>query len=484
MKSFRLRLALLVGVVTALLLVAIGVYAWRLSLRFNLDRLDRELRNLGAANLERVVGDDHWRRFESALGFVSGADRPPRYAIWVENYGRETYRSPHWPHEIRPESLVRPATYEGGISFDRPPRPPRTGEPLSPENPPLPRLEPYFLDGTSAGHAWRLAVMGTPYTALVLAANLDDFHAELRGLRQAFFGALVVALLAVSGGAWFFAARALRPVTALTRAAENITTRGLDQRIAAPAHDREFQRLITVFNAMMDRLENGFLQARRFSADTSHELKTPLARLQIELEQALESAPTGSPQQAVYSSLLEEIHRLKAIVQKLLLLSLADSGRLNLERTPVDLSAIISNVLEDCIALAPKLQVEQNIPPGIIVSADSVLLEEAVQNIANNTVKHNRDGGLVRITLEIKPAFGIITVGNTGPGIPLQDQPRMFERFYRGDPARDRDRCSGVGLGLSLAREILRAHGGDLVLGRTDNDWTEFVVTIPVLGRM
>lgn len=160
-------------------------------------------------------------------------------------------------------------------------------------------------------------------------------------------------MLLVGGGAWFLAGRALRPVQVLTRAAERVTARGLDQRITTPGNVREFERLVTVFNEMLDRLEKGFHQANRFSADASHELKTPLALLQAELEQALASTPSGSPQQQLYTSLLDEVQRLKAITQKLLLLSLADSGRLELHREPTDLSQLLANVIEDATALAP-----------------------------------------------------------------------------------------------------------------------------------
>ena len=479
MNSFRLKLAFLAGGVSAILLVGTGLFAWRLTLRFNLDRLDRELRNIGAANLERVVGDAHWQRLDSALRFVSGAERPASFALWAQNYGREIYRSPHWPVDISPERLALPSTYEGGRTYDPAPPPPRPRDPISPSNPALPRKEPYFLTTAAGGHAWRLGVLGSPYTSLVIAANMDEFNAELIRLRSQFLTGLPVALLLVGGGAWFFAGRALRPVQTLTQAAERVTARGLDQRIAAAGNDREFQRLVTVFNEMMDRLEKGFHQATRFSADASHELKTPLARLQAELEQALASVPAGSPQQEVYTSLLEEVQRLKAIVQKLLLLSLADTGRLEIHREPVDLSALIVNIVEDATALAPHLRIEHAIPRGVVVQGDSILLEQALQNLAGNAIKYNREGGRVRFELRVDAEHALLTVGNTGPGIAAEDRVRVFDRFFRGDRARSRSGPEGVGLGLSLSREILRAHGGEILLGTMGDDWTEFRTSLP-----
>jgi signal transduction histidine kinase len=482
MRSFRLQLALLSGAFAAVLLLAAGAYAWRLTTSFNLDRLDRELRNIGAANLERVVGDEHWRRVESALRFVSGTDRPPGFALWVKNYDRELYRSPHWPTKIFPESLPRPTDLETGTAPSvRPPPPPRQGEPLSARNPPLPRRVPVFLTLPSDDHQWRVAVMGTPYTQLVVVANIDGFNADLTALRSAFFAALPFALLLVGGGAWFLAGRALRPVHVLTQAAERVTARGLDQRITTPGNVREFERLVTVFNEMLDRLEKGFHQANRFSADASHELKTPLALLQAELEQALASTPSGSPQQQLCTSLLDEVQRLKTITQKLLLLALADSGRLELHREPTDLTQLLANVIEDATAFAPHLAIEHAIPIRVSVLADAVLLEQALQNLTNNAIKYNRAEGLIRLTLRLEADSAIVAVGNTGPGISTDNRPHVFERFFRGDRSRARHAATGVGLGLSLSREIIRAHGGELALcpPRADGDWTEFVVRLP-----
>ncbi|MBI5693118.1 MAG: HAMP domain-containing protein [Verrucomicrobia bacterium] len=481
MTSFRLRLALLAGTITAGLLLLAGYLAWNLTTRFNLDRLDRELHHLAKGNLVRVDDASHWGRLDAALAFVSGGDRPPLYVLWVKNYDRVEFRSPRWPEGIDPEGFAVADQYEDGVTFDRPPPPPRKAG-LSRTNPPLPVREARFHTVSANGSTWRVAVSGNPYTKLVLAANLDESNLALQRLRGRFLAVLPLVLLVVGLGAWWLATRALRPVAALTRAAENITAHGLDQRIAAPAHDREFQRLVTVFNAMLDRLEQSFHQARRFSADASHELKTPLALLQAELEQALRAAPSGSPQQQLCSSLLDEIHRLKAILDKLLLLSLADSGRLALDRSPTDLSAILTNVIDDGTGLAPGLQFECVVPPGQQVQADAVLLEQALQNLVNNAVKYNRPGGLIRVALRTEAGKAVLTVGNSGPGIPPQDQARLFERFFRGDAARTRERTAGVGLGLSLSREILRAHGGDLVLGRSDGEWTEFNATLPLHG--
>jgi two-component system, OmpR family, heavy metal sensor histidine kinase CusS len=486
-RSFRLKIALLAGLMTTTLLVGSGLFLWQLTYRFNLDRLDRELRNIGQQNLERVVGPEHWVRLEKALQFVSGGAERPAYVLWVRNYDRVDYRSPGWPAAFPPESFPELTVYDGPGGprpGEPPPPPPRPGEEISRRNPALPRKVPQFFSRTADGRTWRIGVMGTPYTTLLLAADFGAFNADMARLRNACLAGLPVVLLLAAGGAWFLAGRAMRPVEVLTCAVEGITARGLDQRMTVPGHDREFARLVAVFNSMMDRLENSFHQATRFSADASHELRTPLARLQAELEQALQHAPPGSPQQEVFVSLLDEVHRLAGIVGKLLLLSRVDSGRLQLARETIDLSEILASVVEDWQAQAPALTMENDLAPGVRVEGDANLLEQALQNLASNAVKYNRPGGRVRFELRRMATHAVVRISNTGPGIAPADRERIFERFFRGDPSRGR--TDGVGLGLSLSREIVRAQGGDIVLlpvtGQGSDEVTVFEVRLLLVG--
>jgi heavy metal sensor kinase len=484
LNSFRLKIALLSGLITGLLLIGSEVVLWRVSYQFNLDRLDHEIRNLGQANLDRVLGGDHWIRLEDALKFVSGEQPSAKYVLWVKNYDRVVYQSPDWPTNIPPESFPAPARYESpdATKPGQPlPPPPRRGEQISPQNPALPRKAAQFYTRQADGKIWRIGVMGNPYVTFILGADIGDFNARMIKLRNTFLATLPVVLLLAAGGAWLVARRALNPVTSLTHIAENVTAQGLNQRIPAMTRDQEFNRLVTVFNEMLNRLEESFQQATRFSADASHELKTPLARLQIELEQALGNASSDSSQQEIYSSLLDEISRLKAIVQKLLLLSLADAGRLHLQLQPVNLSMMLANVIEDCQAQAPALKIENQIPPNIHVNADPDLLEQALQNLASNAIKYNHDNGLVRFELLAEDGHVLIRVANTGSQIPPADRDRIFERFYRADPARS-GQVDGTGLGLSLAREIIRAHAGDLILEASDDQLTRFAVKLPAMA--
>jgi len=458
LNSFRLKIALLSGLITGLLLAGSGFGLWRISYHLNLDHVDRELRNLGQANLDRVQGGEHWERLEAALKFVAGNRDSSGFVLWVKNYDKVVYQSPDWPAELVAESFREAAHYEAA-NAPKPgqllPPPPRRGEPISPQNPALPLKSPAFFTQDAGGKTWRIAVLGNPYVTLMLAADMGEFKDRMTTLRNTYLVALAFVLLLVAGSAWLVAKRALRPVAILTQTVERVTAQGLDQ---------------------------SFQQATRFSADASHELKTPLARLQMELEQALENPPASTDQQAAFTSLLDEVCRLKAIVQKLLLLSLADAGRLHLQLQPVDLSAMLANVVEDCRAQTAVLKMESQIPPGIHVTADSDLLEQALQNLASNAIKYNHEGGSVGFELLAEAGHVLIRVANTGAPIPEADRDRIFERFYRADPARS-GRVEGTGLGLSLAREIIRAHGGDLWLETSHDETNRFALKLPALVR-
>jgi two-component system, OmpR family, heavy metal sensor histidine kinase CusS len=291
-----------------------------------------------------------------------------------------------------------------------------------------------------------------------------------------------IALLLLSAAGWLLAGRALRPVQILTRVAAGVTARGLDQRVPATSADREFQALIDVINGMLERLEHSFRQATRFSADAAHELKTPLTILQGQLQQALQSAPAESAEQRRYADLIEEVQRLKIIVRKLLLLAQADSGQMRLSVERVDLSAAVKELCEDARQLAPGLRVEEDVEPGVAVMADPDLLRQALQNLVSNAIHYNREAGRVAFGLRRQDRQAVFALTNTlSPGTPI-DPGRLFERFYRGDKARSRRNADGAGLGLSLAREIVRAHQGDLVLRELRDDAVTFALTLPLAG--
>lgn len=541
LRSFRLRIMLLSALLSGCVLFAFGAWAWSFSYRMGLQRLDHDIRKLCTRHLAFHQPGEYWESVSASLGIVYGTEDAIVLMV-KDRQGRILHQSDNWPSEWAADSFPTPQTFsevppdfvpldgpQRGGGFGRgdrrgPPggrqdqRPPLDaidgdliGNPVGPQPlqqpgprpdarnmdipggmaglPPLPgrgagpppRLMPVsipvLLTRGASGQVWRIGVMGNPDVTMVLGLNQSRFNFEVIRARNAYLIAIPLALALIAAGGWLLAQRALRPVRALTATAERITAKGLDQRIPASREDAEFMRLIGVFNEMLDRLERSFKQAVRFSADAAHELKTPLTILQGELEQALQAAEAGSSAQQLSSSLLEEVQRLKSIIRKLLLLSLADAGQLKLNLEPLNFSEMVESACDDVQILAPELTVQSDVEDGVWIEADRDLLVQLVQNLSNNAIKYNRPGGKIGIQLKRNGQTAQFTIMNTGTSIPREDREKVFDRFYRGDPSRNR-KVDGVGLGLSLAREIARAHRGELALQETPDGVVAFRLTL------
>jgi signal transduction histidine kinase len=316
------------------------------------------------------------------------------------------------------------------------------------------------------------------HSRVAVAVDAASVSAELTGVRNAFLLAVPPVLLLIGWGSWILSSRALRPLRKLTAATVRISAERLDERMSVLGGDREFVELIEVFNGMLERLKQSFGQARRFSSDAAHELQTPLAILQGQLERAIPAAEEGSPLQGELTSMLDEARRLSTITKKLLLLSQADAGRMNLHREPFALSEVLAELLEDTRMLAPHLDVSGKIEPGLTVSADGPLLVQALQNLVSNAIKYNVDRGWIRISA-VRAAMQVeVRVVNSSSGIPAAERERIFDRFYRTAAARSQH-IEGAGLGLSVSREIARAHGGDLVLHADSAGAVQFSLLLP-----
>lgn len=331
------------------------------------------------------------------------------------------------------------------------------------------------------GMTWRVGVVGHEMATAVIAFNLKSLRAENARFRNLFLAVAPVVLLLLAAAGWQLARRALRPVNLITEKAERITARDLHERIPVVRSDQEFARLVDVINGMLERLERSFGQAARFSADAAHELKTPLTILQGRLEQGVQESENGSAQQRVFADLLDEVQRLKSITRKLLLLARADAGSLPLARETVDLSAAVSNACDDIRTLAPEITLKPDIQPGVYVHADADLLRQAIQNLASNAVKFNVPNGSIEIRLTAADA-AVLDVANTSIALRDEDREKLFERFFRAEASHHRG-VDGSGLGLSLSREIARAHGGDVRILPGRDGWTRFELRLPLESR-
>jgi signal transduction histidine kinase len=226
-------------------------------------------------------------------------------------------------------------------------------------------------------------------------------------------------------------------------------------------------------------LERSFEQSVRFSADASHHLKTPIAVLRAGIEEIVADVDCSESTQERAEGLLHRIHHLSSVVDNLLLLSRADAGRLELSKAEFDLGEVLEGVLDDALTLAEPLdlKVEADVPKHLLLTADRTFVAIIAQNLLENAVKYNTPSGRIRVETRAVNGAVEITIGNTGEGIPKDRTVQLFERFYR---VRRDERVSGQGLGLSIARELARAHGGDVELVRSDGSWTEMRVRLPL----
>jgi len=328
------------------------------------------------------------------------------------------------------------------------------------------------------GELWRAGFGAVPDREIGVAVSERVVDAELSPIATGFLIGVPVALLLAAIGAWLISGQMVRPIRRLGASIDAMTAQGLETRLDLVDEPTEIQHLVQAYNAMLERLQRSFDQASRFSGDAAHELKTPLAILQGEIEQGLGEVVEGSAMQRRLSGLLDEVRRLSAICRKLLLLSLADAGRLPLSLEPFALDEALDELAEDIQTLAPGLKLTMQVPRGLIVQGDAQLLRQALQNLASNAIKYNLAEGWIRITATRVASGIVVTIANASAGIPEAARPRIFDRFYRADTAHGR-RVDGVGLGLGLAREILRAHGGDLELGESEFGEVRFTMHLP-----
>lgn len=510
LRSFRFRIAGLAVLLSSAVLAVCGVSAWSLTYRLGLDGVDQQLRDEIRRHSNESRRPNHWERIERSLQNAPDVLRDrvtPAVAARERGDHRVAFQSSNWPRGIAVTSLPdppepppprpQPEFFRPGDPRSRPgpnPQgfgppnnqpPPGGGQPggfgppegVSPGPPPPVSFGTFRTFPTASGN-WRIGAGGSERFTFLVAMSLAPLDRNLAQLARAMFAAAIPGLLLIAAAGGFLASRALRPVARLTATAESITARDLRRRLPATREAGEFQRLTDVFNDMLDRLEKSFLQATRFSADAAHELKTPLAILQGQIEQSLREAADGTEQQRLCADLLEEVQRLKNIVRKLLLLSLADAGELRLNREPVDLTALVADAADDARILAPRLRIETKLSDDLRTAADPDLLGQVVQNLVGNAIKYNRDGGFVRLELGRTPAGPRLAVTNSGDPVPPEHQSRIFDRFYRVESSRTRA-ADGLGLGLSLAREIARAHGGELSLERSDASGTTFTLVLP-----
>lgn len=343
----------------------------------------------------------------------------------------------------------------------------------------------------SNGEPWRVysreVNRGRVTGWLQVVRELEPTLLTLQNLRNQIFLALPLALLLAGVGGFFLAGRALRPIDQITRTAQAIRADDLERRIGYTGPADEMGRLAATFDAMLDRLQNAFNRERRFTSDAAHELRTPLTALKGRLEVTL-SQPR--PRQEYITTLQEmegQVNRLIRLSHDLLFMARLDKGQITYRREMIRVEDFLAAVVDQIrpFAAAKTITLTEAISPGLTLPGDMDLLIRLFLNILDNAVKYTPEHGHVTIQAEQRETDIRVIVQDTGPGIPVEHLPHLFERFYRVEMDRSRNGAhrdaGGAGLGLAIAYDIAQAHGGNIqVISPVQNGHgSAFVVQLP-----
>ncbi|HZN04285.1 MAG TPA: ATP-binding protein [Candidatus Polarisedimenticolia bacterium] len=290
-------------------------------------------------------------------------------------------------------------------------------------------------------------------------------------------------VLIASVGGWFLARSALRPIDQIVAIAARRNARNLDERMPEPDVDDEVGRLIRTLNDTADRMTAVYRRIEQFAANVAHELRTPLTILRGEAELALAEPRSREELQRLSQTYLEESVRLSGIVDDLLTLAHADPSRVQVERRPIDMEALVEDLRDDAGILTHdkglRVDLVENAPATIL--GDVARLRRLFRSLIANAVRYTDAGGFIGIRSHREGNAVRVSIEDSGIGIPEESLPRIFDRFYRADPARARD-SGGTGLGLSLARWVAEAHGGTIAVESAVGRGSTFTVTLPLAG--
>jgi signal transduction histidine kinase len=298
---------------------------------------------------------------------------------------------------------------------------------------------------------------------------------------------IVPLIITVAGvGAFLVLGKNQRQLNEITSEVAAITDgRSLHRRLALSEETSDFSDLVTTLNAMIGRLETSFAGLRRFTADASHELKTPLAVIRADVERAMTESSSQNERLVALEEALQEVRRMTDLVESLLTLARADEGRFDLHREPVELQPLVQEVYETALILGEAQGVAVNLPftADAVVMGDRTRLRQLFLNLVTNAIKYTPAGGKVDIGLGRHPDNVTFAVRDTGIGISAADFPHIFERFWRADRVRSRmSERGGFGLGLAISQWIAQAHGGTLTASSRLGRGSLFTVTLPLSG--
>jgi two-component system heavy metal sensor histidine kinase CusS len=321
---------------------------------------------------------------------------------------------------------------------------------------------------------------GEPY-AVAVALNIQHHILFMDKFRSVLALAIALAALATAGLGWIATRWGLSPLRRVTHMVAGISAERLTERLSATGLPTELKPLATAFNAMLARLDDSFRRLSEFSSDIAHELRTPISNLMTQTQVALSSARSTNEYKEVLYSGLEEYERMAQMVGDMLYLAQADNRLLRPGQEQVDLANEIQDLFDYFEAWAEERGVSLAQTGSAAVSGDRLMLRRALSNLISNAIRHTPAGQIVRVSLAGQGDQATVSVENPGPAIPAEHLPRLFDRFYRVDPSRQR-KGDGAGLGLAIVKSIVDAHGGSITVA-SDDQKTCFQITLPASAK-
>jgi heavy metal sensor kinase len=314
-----------------------------------------------------------------------------------------------------------------------------------------------------------------------LAYSEDSIWSQMRELLIAALLVLPVMLAAAGLAGYGLARRALAPLEVMARRADEITPQLLHERLPTGDADDELGNLARVFNNLLARLEQSFEQLRRFTSDASHELRTPLASIRSVGEVGLQKDGSREDYRDIIGSMLEEVNRLTSLIDNLLTIARADAGSLHLQLVEV----CVMELAREAAGLFEVLSEEKSLTlifagdESAAIQGDRLFLRQALVNLLHNAVKYSPECGTISVRVRSTETEVIVEIEDGGPGVPLEDRPRIFDRFYRVDKARWRE-SGGAGLGLSITKWVVEAHSGKIGLESASERGCLFWIRLPL----
>jgi heavy metal sensor kinase len=319
---------------------------------------------------------------------------------------------------------------------------------------------------------------------LQVGVSLGPIDAALRRYCDLLLLGVPVCLLLAGAGSWWLSAFALAPLMRLAGAARGIDVRTLERRLPMRGVNDELEDVARAFNGVLERLDHAVGEMRQFSAALAHELRTPLTALRGEIELTMRQAPAAGSDRSSLASQLEEIDKLRRLIDQLLTLARAEAGEITIARDRVDLSAMSATLVDqlELVAEAKAIDLRCEAANGVVVQGDAQWLERLLLNLVDNAIKFTPEGGTVGVRVFSDAHDATIEVRDTGVGMSREVARHIFERFFRADPARSPS-STGAGLGLSLVKWIVDRHGGRIQLASEPDHGSTFSVHLPLSAR-